>query len=51
MATILLSLFIFGFAGWLIWRLVTGKKACEDCQTNCPIKKEQTKRANDLELI
>lgn len=40
-ATILLSVLIFGAAGWVVYRQLTGKKGCEDCQSACPVKHEQ----------
>lgn len=43
MATILLSIVIFGSAGLIIYGRVKGGKSCEDCHTSCPVKTEQHK--------
>jgi hypothetical protein len=41
MATIILSILIFGTAGIITYRRIKKGESCEDCQT-CPVKKEQS---------
>lgn len=41
MATIILSILIFGTAGIITYRRIKKGESCEDCQTACPVKKEQ----------
>jgi hypothetical protein len=41
MATILLSIFIFGLAGWIIYKQVKGNGHCEDCSSDCVVKQQQ----------
>lgn len=42
-ATILLSLLIFGSCGWIIYRKVKvkGKAGCDDCHCSCPANKNE----------
>ncbi|PQC51239.1 FeoB-associated Cys-rich membrane protein [Enterococcus faecium] len=44
MATFLLSVLIFGIAGAIVYTRLKSGKNCDDCQTACPVKKEQIKR-------
>ncbi len=44
MATFLLSVLIFGSAGAIVYTHLKSGKNCDDCQTACPVKKEQIKR-------
>lgn len=39
MATFLLSVLIFGSAGYIVYSLVKKGKNCDDCHTTCPVKK------------
>ncbi|MCC4045667.1 FeoB-associated Cys-rich membrane protein [Enterococcus gallinarum] len=39
-ATILLSLVIFGYAGKVLYRIVK-KGSCSDCHQSCPVKHEE----------
>ncbi|MBO0432324.1 FeoB-associated Cys-rich membrane protein [Enterococcus sp. DIV0660C] len=39
MATFLLSVLIFGSAGYIIYSRVKKGKNCDDCHTTCPVKK------------
>lgn len=39
MATFLLSVLIFGSAGYIVYSRVTKGKNCDDCHTTCPVKK------------
>ncbi|MDT2595551.1 FeoB-associated Cys-rich membrane protein [Enterococcus dongliensis] len=41
MATIILSILIFGGAGVIIYRRVKNGSSCEDCNSSCPVKEEQ----------
>lgn len=43
MATLLLSIVIFGSASWIIYHQLKSGNSCEDCQTSCPVKHEQVK--------
>lgn len=41
MATFILAALIFGSAGYILYRLVTGKSnSCDSCQSSCPVKKK-----------
>ena len=40
-ATILLTVLIFGSAGYIIYSRIKKGKTCDDCHTSCPVKKEQ----------
>ena len=40
----LLSVLIFGSAGAIVYTRLKSGKNCDDCQTACPVKKEQIKR-------
>ena len=42
MATIILSILIYVTAGINTYRLIKKVESCEDCQTACPVKKEQS---------
>lgn len=46
MATFLLSVLIFGSAGAIVYTRLKSGKNCDDCQTACPVKKEQIKRCS-----
>ncbi|VTS78245.1 Uncharacterised protein [Enterococcus hirae] len=39
MATFLLSLLIFGSAGYIIFSRIKSGKTCDDCKSACPVKK------------
>lgn len=39
MATILLSVLIFGSAGYIIFSRIKSGKTCDDCKSACPVKK------------
>lgn len=39
MATIILSILIFGTAGIITYRRIKKGESCEDCQTACPVKR------------
>lgn len=39
MATIILSILIFGTAGIITYQRIKKGESCEDCQTACPVKK------------
>lgn len=39
MATFLLSVLIFGSAGYIVYSRVKKGKNCDDCHTTCPVKK------------
>lgn len=39
MATFLLSVLIFGSAGYIVYFRVKKGKNCDDCHTTCPVKK------------
>lgn len=41
MATLVLSIVIFGGAGYIIYSKIKKGKSCSDCHTTCPVKKEQ----------
>ena len=41
-ATILLSLVIFGYAGKVLYRMVK-KGSCSDCHQSCPVRRENLK--------
>ncbi|MFV0560112.1 MAG: FeoB-associated Cys-rich membrane protein [Enterococcus sp.] len=38
MATWLLSILIFGSAGYIVYGKLKGKSSCEDCHSACPVK-------------
>ncbi|MBO0448246.1 FeoB-associated Cys-rich membrane protein [Enterococcus sp. MJM12] len=40
-ATIILSLLIFGAAAFVVYRQVKKGSSCEDCKTSCPVKKPE----------
>lgn len=46
-ATIILSILIFGAAGFVIYRRFTEGGDCEDCHTSCPAK-NATKKSSDF---
>ncbi|EMF0049542.1 MULTISPECIES: hypothetical protein [Enterococcus] len=39
MATFLLSVLIFGSAGYIVFSRVKSGKTCDDCKSACPVKK------------
>ena len=39
MATFLLSVLIFGSAGYIIFSRIKSGKTCDDCKSACPVKK------------
>ena len=39
MATFLLSVLIFGSAGYIIFSRIKSGKTCDDCKSACPLKK------------
>lgn len=39
MATFLLSVLIFGSAGYIVFSRVKSGKTCDDCKSVCPVKK------------
>lgn len=39
MATFLLSVLIFGSAGYIVFSRVKSGKTCDDCESACPVKK------------
>lgn len=42
MATVILAVVIFGFAGYIVYSQVKKGKSCDDCHTSCcSVKKEQ----------
>lgn len=41
MATIILSVLIFGSAGLIVYRRIKNGNSCEDCGSSCPVKEEQ----------
>ena len=41
MATIILSILIFGTAGIITYRRIK-RESCEDCQTACPVKEQSS---------
>ncbi len=43
MATFLLSVLIFGSAGWIVYRQKKSGGSCKDCTSSCPVKQEQVK--------
>lgn len=44
MATWLLGICIFGFAGWVIYRQIKrGGGSCESCNHGCPVKSKMKK--------
>ncbi|WP_146623570.1 FeoB-associated Cys-rich membrane protein [Enterococcus florum] len=43
MATIILSVLIFGSAGVIVYRKLKHGSSCEDCGSSCPVKHEQEK--------
>ena len=43
MATIILSIVIFGGAGVIVYRRIKNGSSCEDCDSGCPVKEEQHK--------
>lgn len=51
MATIILSILIFGTAGIITYRRIKKGESCEDCQTACPVKKEQSSQEQQLKKI
>lgn len=38
-ATIILSILIFGAAAFVVYRQVKKGSSCVDCKTSCPVKK------------
>lgn len=43
MATIVLSVLIFGSAGVIVYRKIKNGSSCEECDCSCPVKHEQEK--------
>ncbi|WP_143352938.1 FeoB-associated Cys-rich membrane protein [Enterococcus villorum] len=43
MATFLLSLLIFGSAGYIVYSRIKTGKSCDECKSACPVKKVQKK--------
>ncbi|MGX7236507.1 FeoB-associated Cys-rich membrane protein [Enterococcus phoeniculicola] len=43
MATIILSILIFGSASYVIYSRIKTGKTCDDCKTSCPVKTQQSK--------
>ncbi|EOH88771.1 FeoB-associated Cys-rich membrane protein [Enterococcus villorum] len=43
MATFLLSLLIFGTAGYIVYSRIKTGKSCDECKSACPVKKVQKK--------
>lgn len=41
MATFLLSILIFGSAGYIVYTRIKTGKSCDECQSACPVKKVQ----------
>jgi flavoprotein len=39
MATFLLSILIFGSAGYIVYNRLKSGKSCDECKTACPVKK------------
>ncbi|MGG5357677.1 MULTISPECIES: FeoB-associated Cys-rich membrane protein [unclassified Enterococcus] len=39
MATFLLSILIFGSAGFIVYKRLKSGKSCDECKTSCPVKK------------
>ncbi|EMF0109840.1 FeoB-associated Cys-rich membrane protein [Enterococcus hirae] len=39
MATFLLSVLIFGSAGYIVFSRIKSGKTCDDCKSACPVKK------------
>ncbi|EOS8000756.1 FeoB-associated Cys-rich membrane protein [Enterococcus hirae] len=39
MATFLLSVLIFGSAGYIVFSRIKSGKTCDDCKRACPVKK------------
>ncbi|HGF7301661.1 TPA: FeoB-associated Cys-rich membrane protein [Enterococcus hirae] len=39
MATFILSVLIFGSAGYIVFSRVKSGKTCDDCKSACPVKK------------
>lgn len=46
MATILLSILIFGLAGWVVYKQFT-KKGCDGCNCSCGTKENSVKKIGD----
>lgn len=45
--TIILSILIFGGAGWILYSRLTGRSSsCEDCQCSCSVKDLSTTEKN-----
>ena len=44
MATIILSILIFGGAGVVVYRRIKNGSSCEDCDSGCQVKEEQHKQ-------
>ena len=42
-ATMILSILIFGSAGYVIYSRIKTGKTCDDCNTSCPVKTQQSK--------
>lgn len=42
-ATVILSILIFGAAGYVVYRRFTKGGDCEDCHTSCPVKPVEKK--------
>lgn len=42
MATIILSVLIFGTAAGIVYRKIKKGNTCEDCNCSCPVKKESS---------
>lgn len=40
-ATMVLSIVIFGSAGWVVYSRVKKGSGCNDCHTSCPAKPEE----------
>ncbi|WP_159721213.1 FeoB-associated Cys-rich membrane protein [Enterococcus sp. CSURQ0835] len=40
MATLMLSIVIFGSAAGIVYRQIKKGSSCEDCECSCPVKKE-----------
>ncbi|MGM0213507.1 FeoB-associated Cys-rich membrane protein [Enterococcus sp. AZ109] len=43
MATLVLSVLIFGSAGVIVYRKIKNGSSCEECTCSCPVKSEQEK--------
>ncbi|WP_438763655.1 FeoB-associated Cys-rich membrane protein [Enterococcus sp. AZ194] len=44
MATIILSILIFGGAGYVVYSRIKTGKTCDDCATSCPVKTQQNSK-------